>query len=382
MTKKNSRRSTHNSQFKMTEVGEIPVGWEVSILDRFWNVIDCKHVTAKFIAHGFPVASIKEVQSRFIDLSEAKQTTEKFFNLLTEGGRKLRPGDLILSRNATVGEVAQVAEWHPLFAMGQDVCLLRKKSPAFSTSFLQSYLQSPLITNQLSDLMVGSTFKRVNVQQIKSLAVTMPPLAEQELIAGALSDVDELIESLAGLLDKKRHLKQAAMQLLLTGKKRLPGFHGEWDGFSLEDLGRWTGGMTPSMRNRDYWEGGDFPWISSGDVKLSRLFDTQQHITTTAINENATTVLPTSSIVIVVRSGILRRYLPVAMLMRDMAVNQDIKGLIPNSIVYPEFILHALTFYGNDIMARCLKSGTTVESIELIWLKRFQIKLPGKSEQT
>jgi type I restriction enzyme, S subunit len=103
--------------YKQSEVGAIPEEWDAGSLSRFWSVTDCKHVTAEFVPNGFPIASIKEVQSRFVDLTNAKQTTQNFYNLLIEGGRKPQTGDLILSRNATVGEVAQVADWHPLFAI-------------------------------------------------------------------------------------------------------------------------------------------------------------------------------------------------------------------------------------------------------------------------
>ena len=215
--------------YKQTEVGVIPEDWEADGLGRFWSVTDCKHVTAKFISQGFPLASIREVQSHFIDLTNAKQTTAKFYNLLIEGGRKPCPGDLILSRNATVGEIAQVSQWHPPFAMGQDVCLLRKKSSDHSTEFLQAVFQSPVILNQLTNLMVGSTFKRANVEQIRNFSVPMPSPPEQRAIAETLSDVDELLRSLDRLIAKKRDLKQAAMQQLLTGQTRLPGFSGEWE---------------------------------------------------------------------------------------------------------------------------------------------------------
>ncbi len=227
--------------YKQSEVGVIPEDWDVDCLSRFWNVTDCKHVTAKFIASGYPVASIKETQSRFVDLTYAKQTTQQFYNLLTEGGRKPVIGDLILSRNATVGEVAQVADWHPPFAMGQDVCLLRRKSHDFSPDFLQAIFRSAIIGNQLSDLMVGSTFKRVNVQQIKNFVVPMPGPAEQEAIAEALNDADALIESLEQLLTKKRQIKTGVMQELLTGKKRLPGFNGEWVVKRLGEIGDVSG---------------------------------------------------------------------------------------------------------------------------------------------
>lgn len=222
--------------YRQTEVGVIPEEWEDGGLACFWSVTDCKHVTAKFVAQGFPIASIKEVQSRFVDLKNAKQTTQLFYNLLIEGGRKPCPGDLILSRNATVGEVAQVAEWHPPFAMGQDVCLLRKKSADYSTAFLQAVFQSPVIAKQLANLMVGSTFKRANVEQIRNFFVPMPSAPEQRAIAAALSDVDALLGGLERLIAKKRDLKQAVMQQLLTGQTRLPGFHGKWEVKRLEEL--------------------------------------------------------------------------------------------------------------------------------------------------
>ena len=88
--------------YKQTDAGMIPEEWDAGGLGRFWSVTDCKHVTAEFVANGFPVASIKEVQSRFVDLTNAKQTTQQYYSLLIEGGRKPQPGDLILSRNATV----------------------------------------------------------------------------------------------------------------------------------------------------------------------------------------------------------------------------------------------------------------------------------------
>lgn len=232
--------------YKLTDVGMIPEDWDYGSFETFWNVFDCKHVTAKFIANGIPLASIKEVQSRYVDLESAKQTTETFYRQLIEGGRKPLVGDLIMSRNATVGEVAQVADWHPPFAMGQDVCLLRKRSHEFSTGYLQTILQSTVISKQLTNLMVGSTFKRVNIEQIRNFVVPMPPAPEQRAIAAALSDVDTLLAKLDQIITKKRDLKQAVMQQLITGQTRLPGFEGEWEVKRLGDIFSISAGKSKS----------------------------------------------------------------------------------------------------------------------------------------
>jgi type I restriction enzyme, S subunit len=223
--------------YKQTEIGLIPEDWEINHIINYWTILDCKHITAKFVRNGIPIASICEVQSKFVDLSNANQTTLYFYNHLIEGGRKPLTGDLIFSRNATVGEVAQVVGTHPPFAMGQDVCILKKKSPEYSTDYLQNTIKSPIIAKQLLDLMVGSTFKRVNVEQIKNLFIPWPSLPEQTAIATALSDVDALISGLDRLIEKKRAIKQAAMQELLTGKRRLPGFSGEWIKKPLSEIG-------------------------------------------------------------------------------------------------------------------------------------------------
>jgi len=194
-----------------------------------------------------------------------------------------------------------------------------------------------------------------------------------------LDDVDALLGALERLVAKKRDLKQAAMQQLLTGKTRLPGFSGEWRLKTLGELGLWKGGMTPSMRNAAFWLNGSTPWISSGDVKATLLKETGYSIT--PVGASVTTLLPAGALVLVTRSGILRRYLPVAMNVIPMAINQDIKALIPSKDLYAPFLLHAMIANGDRILASCLKTGTTVESIEFRWLKAFTIPIPPPPEQ-
>lgn len=150
----------------------------------------------------------------------------------------------------------------------------------------------------------------------------------------------------------------------------------EWGVLRLADAGKWRGGMTPSMQNASYWVGGDVPWISSGDVKVAHLTETSYSVTTEAVTQGRTTLMPARSIVLVVRSGILRKFLPVAMTMVPMAINQDIKALAPFPGYDADFLLHALIGAGPKILGSCLKSGTTVESIELSWLKAFALPLP------
>lgn len=203
-------------------LGEVPEHWEILSLKRFWSVIDCKHVTAEFVDEGIPLASIREVQERYVNLTEAKQTTPDFYELMIDGGREPQPGDLIFSRNATVGEVAQVADWHPPFAMGQDVCLLRKQDSTVSTDFLQTVLKSNFVQTQLAGLLIGSTFKRINVEEIKNLTIPAPPSDEQATIFAKISELasnmDTLIYESQRAIDLLKERRSALISAAVTGK--------------------------------------------------------------------------------------------------------------------------------------------------------------------
>lgn len=203
-------------------LGEVPEGWDVIPLKRRWSVTDCKHITAEFVDEGIPLASIREVQSRIVNLTDAKMTTRAYYELLIESERKPLPGDLIFSRNATVGEVAQVSESHPPFAMGQDVCLLRSLQNAASSCYMQHVLKSSVGSNQLELVMIGSTFRRVNVEEIRNLIVPFPPCEEQQRIADTIdqeiSQLDTLITEAQRVIELLKERRSALISAAVTGQ--------------------------------------------------------------------------------------------------------------------------------------------------------------------
>lgn len=227
-------------------LGEVPAHWSVAPLKRFWRVTDCKHVTAEFIDAGYPVASIREVQARYVDLTTAKHTTKGFYEQLIEEGRKPEPGNLLLSRNATVGEVAEVSPEHPEFALGQDVCLLKKLNDSFSSGFLYHYVRSNSVIEQFASMMVGATFKRVNVEEIRSVWVAMPPEGEQHAIGSFIDAEADQSEGLIAqaktgvqLLEERR---RALISAAVTGKIDVRG----WQPPALAEPARETTRTTES----------------------------------------------------------------------------------------------------------------------------------------
>ena len=195
-------------------LGEVPEHWKAAPIKHHWLVTDCKHVTAEFTEDGYPLVSIREVQGRWISLETAKRTTEDFYQLLTEGNRKPEPGDLVFSRNATVGEVAEVPESIESFALGQDVVLLKRQYKSLSSSYAWYLLRSTAVINQLECAMIGSTFRRINVEQIKALTIPIPPPEEQALIATHL-------ESIGGTWAEQANDAHACVSLLQERRSAL-----------------------------------------------------------------------------------------------------------------------------------------------------------------
>jgi len=142
--------------------------------------------------------------------------------MLIDGDRLPMPGDLIFSRNATVGEVGQVRADHPRFAMGQDVVLLRKLSRQFSSDYLQHVIRSTIISQQLACAMIGSTFKRINVEEIRSFVVPSPPPSEQAEIAAFLEREIEIFDTLTAeaqrAIDLLQERRSALISAVVTGQ--------------------------------------------------------------------------------------------------------------------------------------------------------------------
>lgn len=369
--------------YKHTEAGVIPVDWDARKLGELVAFRTGPFGSAlhksDYTNDGIPVVNPMHIIDGQIFPTRTMTITESAAKKMSDF--RLKRGDVIIGRRGDMGRCAVVRADHIGWLCGTGSMIIRPL-PGFDSDFLSRVLSSQSVVATIEASSVGSTMINLNQGTLSGLVIQAPPFPEQRAIADALSDVDALINGLNQLIAKKRDVKKAAMQQLLSGQTRLPGFSGEWEYCRLDELGTWKGGMTPSMKNPSYWREGTVPWISSGDVKSVRLTTTGFSVTAFAVKLGTTTLLPANSIVIVTRSGILRKYLPVSMNMIPMAINQDIKALIPNEKVIPSYLLHTLIGSGDEILARCLKSGTTVESIEFPWLKAFIVPIPPLAEQT
>lgn len=222
--------------YKQTEVGVIPEDWEVVALG--------KHATFRtgpfgsalhksdYTSEGVPVVNPMHIVDGKIEPTRTMTITEIAAKSLSEF--RLKPGEIVIGRRGDMGRCAVVREHELGWLCGTGSMIIRPLKA--DAEFLQRVLSSPRAISAIEDTAVGTTMVNLNQSTLAGLKVQLPPISEQSAIAEALSDADALIESLDQLITKKRDLKQAAMQQLLTGQTRLPGFSGKWESQSLRDV--------------------------------------------------------------------------------------------------------------------------------------------------
>jgi type I restriction enzyme, S subunit len=154
-----------------------------------------------------------------------------------------------------------------------------------------------------------------------------------------------------------------------------------WTEVQLSELGSWKGGGTPSKRNPKYWTNGTIPWVSPKDMKVDVITYAEDQITEAAVSGSATSVVPSGSVLAVTRSGILRRTFPVAVSGVPVAINQDLKALIPFPGINPRYVAWSLRRDEWSILHECTKDGTTVDSIDFPLLLARAMPLAPTAEQ-
>lgn len=213
----------------------------------------------------------------------------------------------------------------------------------------------------------------IGIDEFFSAFLPIPPLPEQKKVAEILCGIDRLVDA------KERRVKQRKL-LLKSAFEDATNKSASDDFVPLSDLGRWRGGGTPSKSIPEYW-GGTIPWVSPKDMKGRKISCSQDAITQEAVENSTTSLIPKDSILFVVRSGVLRHTFPIALATREVAINQDLKALTVSDHCNANFLLHYLCCRSEEILASCMKSGTTVESIDTNSLQNYQVPAISIREQ-
>jgi len=298
----------------------------------------------------------------------------------------LEAGDVLVVRSgAYTGDVALVTkEWAGSVA-GYDLVLSPKESlvPAFCVFSLLSDSVQRHFKGQSN----RAAQPHLNRQQLESTTIPLPPLPEQKKIAHILSTVQRAMEQQERLLATTAELKKTLLHQLFTqGIRHEPQKQIDigpvpesWELVKLSDVCLFQTGGTPSKQRPDYWEG-NIPWVSPKDMKRPRLADVKDHISQEALEEGSK-LAPAGSIFVVVRGMILAKDVPVALAEVPMAINQDMRAIIPGSRLQPAFLLYAMVALKRKLFEKVGRSAHGTMTLMSSEIADFQIPMPDKETQ-
>lgn len=220
------------------DFGPAPTGWEIVRLGDYYDFQNGVNADAKAYGQGVPFANVLEVITHshmsvgdIPGLVTLPQDTIRIF--------QVRRGDILFNRTSETQEEVGLTSVYLDDAetvFGGFVIRGRPKNGSFDPMYAGYAFRSPFVRSQI--IVKGQGAVRANIGQadLKTVFALKPPPKEQKAIAQALSDADALIESLESLIAKKRAIKQGAMQELLSGRRRLPGFSKRWETKKIGDV--------------------------------------------------------------------------------------------------------------------------------------------------
>lgn len=240
------------TKFKNTEIGKIPKDWKMYSIGK-----DCS-VKARIGWQGLTTSEYLQTGHYGLitstDLIEGKVNWDTCVFVSEERYKQdtniiVKNGDVLVSKDGTIGKVAVVSNLQYPTTLNSGVFVIRTKNEKITQEGLGLVFISPYFKDFIKRLTAGSTIVHLYQKDIVNFTFPIPTLPEQHHIASALTSIDNLISSLGKLIEKKKNIKQGAMQQLLTGETRLKGFTEPWKEKKLGEVCSVKKGVRVVKRN-------------------------------------------------------------------------------------------------------------------------------------
>ena len=238
--------------------------------------------------------------------------------------------------------------------------------------YLGIFFQSDIYRRRISELALGANINNIRNEHIDSMDL---PLYNDDL-------THTFVKTISILQSIITHRKQQLLKLDELVKARFVEMFGDpvsnnmnWDTQSVESVcSDIYGGGTPSKAHPEYYENGDIPWVSSKDMKTDIITESQIYINHLGVENSTAKMVPVNSVIMVIRSGILKHTLPVAINAVPITVNQDLKVFLPNKCITAIFLSTLFKILEKDILSGV--RAVTADNIEFNSLKQRQIIVP------
>ena len=283
--------------------------------------------------------------------------------------KKVEQGDFIIHLRSFEGGLEMANEDG---IVSPAYTILRCMKP-HSSLFYEAYFHTDEFINHILSKSVEGIRdgRQISYEAFKWLGLPYCDLSEQERIAQLFCTLSHRIEKQQQMVDALKKYKRGLFNQIFSAISKSSQCR------KLRELVRVSGGKTPSMSNSLYWNG-DIVWISSKDMKSSRISGSELKITNLALNEM--TLYHPGTLLLVARSGILKHSLPLAILEVDATINQDIKALQVHGC-NAFYLYYAILSQEDTIIRTLVKTGTTVQSLMMDSFLNIEIPTPDIDQQ-
>jgi type I restriction enzyme, S subunit len=379
------KRYTRYKHSGIEWLGEVPDGWMILQLGWISDLIVPMRDKPPEFNGDIPWIRIEDFNGKYISDSKSDQRVSQ--EIVNQMNLKVFPvGTVLCSCSCSMGSTAIVAK--PLISNQTFIGIVPKEE---LDSIFVYYLMGAS-GPWLQSIGSGAIQQYLSRDEFCHLKLALPPLSEQKVIATFLdretARIDALIEKKERQIELLKEKRAALISHAVTkgldpsvkmkdsGIEWLGQIPENWEIIKLKNYFKFVSGGTPSTGLSEYWDG-DIPWVSSKDMKQLNLSDTEDHITKKGLDDSSTVLVPANSVLIGIRSGILKHTLPVAVNLKDMAINQDIKGLIPKkNLIISEFFVLFIYGHQKQLLSEWKKQGATVESLEFETIQNSLFPLP------
>lgn len=343
------------TKFKNTEIGRIPDDWEVRTINSFCSVktgpFGSMLHAEDYVAKGTPIVTTEHFKNGILPLVGKDIPQVGIEDLKRMSSYTLTKDDIVFSRVGSVDINALVTVRQKGWLFSGRVLRVR---PFKQTDSL--YLHYGLLKHSVrSDIVsraVGLTMASINTKILGETELSLPPLNEQHSIASALTSIDNLISSLGKLIEKKKNIKQGAMQQLLSGKIRLKEFTEPWVYRKISEIATTSSGGTPSRSIPNYYYG-DIKWFTTTELKDNYLYDSVEHITREALNNSSAKMFSANTILMAMYGATIGK---LGVLKEPSTTNQACCAIKCNDIV-EIFLFYILLYNRKSIIAKGCGAG-------------------------
>ena len=384
-------------------LGKIPSHWTMSKLRYLFDFSKGLSITKENLQdEGIPCVNYGEVHSKYGFEVDPKKHLLKCVSenyLKTSENALLNNGDFVFADTSEdlkgSGNFTHLVGDEQIFA-GYHTVIARPHN-ANASRFYAYLFESKEFRSQIHLAVKGVKVFSITQAMLRSANAWLPSTDEQVKIANFLdhetTQIDSLIEKQQLLIELLKEKRQAVISHAVTkglnsnvsmkdsGVEWLGEVPEHWELVPLKYLCTFSGGGTPSKDNLNYWTDGDIPWVSPKDMKTFWIKETQDYITEKAIKESSTNMVEPNSLLMVVRSGILQRTIPIAINKVPVTMNQDMKALKFGNRVLVEYIADLIHGNTSELLLEWSKEGATVESIEHEYLANSIVPVPPIEEQ-